>query len=307
MEHYLDVLARENKNLILPKVADQFEAVLSKDLSPNDYHSSMEFVSSSGLKEIAKNSPRHFINMLCENQFGKTEEEPEHFRFGRIAHMMLLEPSKFRERYIAMPDFGDMRSKINREAKEAWTKDQPKDAILLNQKEMDDLTKMAGSILSNPIAKKVLSEGMVESSLFWKDSETNILCRARPDIFQIGGYVVDFKTTQDSSPGIFSNSIRTYRYDLQLAFYYDAVKLVTGKEPEAAVIIACEKKPPFDTGIYMLDDEALEIGRQWYKQALRILKICLEKNKWPGRQARAQMISLPRWSQGDSFPEFNFD
>jgi exodeoxyribonuclease VIII len=307
MEHYLDVLARENKELVLPKIVDSFESVLSKDLSPQDYHGSLEFVSSSGLKEIAKNSPRHFINMLCEQQFGKTEEEPEHFRFGRIAHMMLLEPSKFRENYIAMPDFGDMRSKINREAKEAWVKDQPANAILLNQKEMSDLTRMAGSILSNPIAKKILSEGMVEASLFFRDKDTGILCRSRPDIFQIGGYVVDFKTTQDSSPGVFSNSIRSYRYDLQMAFYYDAVKLVTGKEPEAAVIIACDKKAPFDTGIYMLDDDALETGRQWYKQALRILKVCIEKKKWPGRQARAQMISLPRASSFESFPEFSFD
>lgn len=309
VEHYITRILNKG-GFHLPLITaehDPSKNQLCENVSFEDYVMDWNRMNASALKEMTV-SPAHFIHYLHEQQFEKDEEkEKQHFRFGRAAHLALLEPEKFKKSFVAEPDFGTLKSPKNRAERQAFLDGLDEEAVALNDKEMETLTYMIQSIMNHDKARKVLSTGIPESTVLWRDEETGVLCKARPDYLGTEDYwLVDFKSARDVSPGLFANEVKKYRYDLQLAFYYDGVLAVTGREPSGAVIIAVEKTPPYDTCVYMLDDKSLEHGRQWYKWGLGIYKKCYEAGRWPGRQNnRAQILSLPRSADYETFPEFD--
>ena len=61
--------------------------------------------------------------------------------------------------------------------------------------------------------------------------------------------------------------------------------------------IAIEKTAPHGIGIYNLDRESIEIGRQENERCLAMIAECTKKNAWPGYATEVQTISLPRWAK----------
>lgn len=106
---------------------------------------------------------------------------------------------------------------------------------------------------------------------------------------------------------MFSDAIHRYMYHVQMAFYADGLSCILNEQAESVTFLAVEKKPPYECCVYACDDDMIEHGRQWYNFALMTLKKCIETNQWPGVQNQAQMISLPKRSQYDVFPEFYFN
>lgn len=297
-----------DSKLILPAFAAESFANMIEGMDPEAYHTTHDHVSSSGLKSITE-SPRHFLQKIYDYHNGEEEKEKPHLKFGKVAHMMLLEPAKFKETYVIQPDFGNMRTKSAKQDLENWLKDQKPGAVSITQEEMLTLTHMVESVMSHKKARQLFTEGVPEMSLFFSDQETKIKCRARPDFYSPKQkWLIDFKTTRNVSPGLFSYSIQDFKYHMQMAFYSKAIEACLGTPPEGCVLIAVEKEPPYDTVVYLCSDEMIERGTQRVKWALLTLKRCLETGKWPGRQQdRAEMISLPKKADFETFPEYNFD
>jgi exodeoxyribonuclease VIII len=63
------------------------------------------------------------------------------------------------------------------------------------------------------------------------------------------------------------------------------------------LFIAVEKEPPFAVGLYNLDAESIEIGRQKNEQNLVRLQECIEANNYPAYSTEIQTISLPNWAK----------
>jgi hypothetical protein len=288
------------------------------DLSADSYHADKTRMSSTGLKTMLR-SPRHFLTAWS----GLTEEEGEkdHFRIGRAAHLMLLEPAKFREVYVIEPVHqgltkdGKPTTSLNAEsvkiAKELWRAKQRPDAIIVSEKELDNLVGMIEAVLEHPVAAGMLQNGKPECSLNWTDEETGIMCKARPDyvVDDKNGqlHLIDFKTARDIRSGIFSSDAYRMSYGVQLAFYHDGLVRVLGRQPSTITIIAVEKEAPFESAVYPLADRWFEHGQERYKHAMRLYKKCRDTGKWPRFQQNAQLLEMPNAANFDSLPEFSFE
>lgn len=279
------------------------------DLSPAEeidepaylYHERSDRMNHSLLKHIKK-SPKHFLYELTKEK----EQEKDHFRFGRAAHLAILEPEEFRNRFLVMPNFGPLQSKTNREEKIKWLSEQDKDSVVLTEEEMSKLTEMIREI--SKTTGDLLKNGRAEKTILFTDPDTMIKCKCRPDLitkYEHGPLLIDFKTTRDITPGIFANDIVNYSYANQMSFYADAVSSLIGEKVDCA-IVAVEKEPPFDVAVYILNEDDIEMGRQWNKWALMTYKTCFTSGKWPGKSSAPSELRLSEKTKWKQFPEFNF-
>lgn len=290
----------------MPKIqTEPFTPFVNHDMADTEYHSKKEYMSSSACKMILKKSPYYFLQYWC----GMIEqEEKDYFNFGRALHMALLMPKEFSERYVIKPNFG--RTKVDLALKARFYKEH-EDCVILSETEREQITGMIDSVLDHQIASGMLKEGVAEVSIFFKDEDTNVLCRARPDFIRQDKDtkridIIDVKTTVDAEKFRFASDISKYQYHSQLAFYRDAVEKAYGVGVDSVSILAIEKKFPYDVFLYTLDEEDLEEGRKFYKQALRTYVMARVKDKWPRAQHLAEMIRMPMWSRGEQLPEFDF-
>jgi PDDEXK-like uncharacterized protein DUF3799 len=116
--------------------------------------------------------------------------------------------------------------------------------------------------------------------------------RARPDIYN-DKIIVDLKTTD--SIANFSKSIHNYGYHRQAAMQLDALMILDGKERTFAFFVV-EKKAPYLTACFVLDDAAIEQGRREYYDAALTYHDCIKTGIWPGYEEKFQMISLPKYA-----------
>lgn len=106
----------------------------------------------------------------------------------------------------------------------------------------------------------------------------------------------DIKTSADASPRAFQRDIIKYGYHIQAAMVQDGINHITGKMIDTFVFIVIEKESPHAIGIYELDKESIDKGREEYKLLLEDY-IPYEKNDevkiWPGY--KPTVISLPSY------------
>lgn len=282
---------------------------ITYDESFESYLTDRSCVSSSGLKKIME-SPLHFLWNVTEQLVEDEEDEPEHFKFGRVCHMAILEPSRFREMYITQPYFGAMQSPKNREKRDAWKRDLPEGSLVLTQKQLDDLTHMIDSLMAHPQASSFFKNGKPEVTGRFTHKETGIRCRIRPDYISYADdgnlFIFDIKSTRMENKALFASDAAKKKYDQQLAFYRDGMAQIMGREPQAVALVALVKTPPYPVFVYWMTDEDLAVGRAWNEEALRNLKRSLTTGKWPGPQATGEMIEMPTWRRTEAFPQFDY-
>lgn len=279
---------------VLPEfVGLDFKNHFVENLLDTDYHADKSSISSSGLKEM-RESPNHFYAKWTREV---ESTDTDALKIGRLVHLAILEGGRFHEKRTVMPEFGDMRSPKNREVRDKWLADLPKDMIVLDKDDMATVSGCVVSLSKNDKALKILQEGIAEVSGFWREPHTGLKCRIRPDFIRLkDNWLVDFKTAQDSSMRAFQNSVIKYGYDMQMAFYFDGIEKISGRAPEGAAWVVMEKKPPYDVSVYVLDGVTLEEGRRLYKYNMAKLARCLKENKWPGRNdGKVTDFIYPTW------------
>ena len=128
------------------------------------------------------------------------------------------------------------------------------------------------------------------------------MCRIRCDLLVLDEHgqivaIVDLKTTTDASREEFRRSIANYGYDVQAAFYTDAVKRAIGREVPF-YFLAVESDAPHSVALYRIGQKSIEIGRSKYRMALQLLQWCRENDSWPGYQpfGEEEEIDLAGWS-----------
>jgi len=167
------------------------------DISNSDYHSGPG-ISKTGLDLISQSAG----NYVWHKQAPVDEEKLSALDFGTDFHSFFLEPDDFKK-----------TDEWKRNGITAITAD---DYKKLNQ--------MRDSAMAHPTVKQLMSaQGVAESSVYWRDDETEMLCRCRPDwmISANSGWpgvvIVDVKTTAKIES--VEKSIAEFRYHVQDAFY----------------------------------------------------------------------------------------
>lgn len=287
---------------------NEHEAGIFADIPNATYHGGPG-VSKSGLDLIAR-SPLHYWH--ARNASNDNEPTAAQ-RIGSAAHKLILEPDTFGDEFAVAPDV-DRRTK---DGKALWAEFVEENAgkVVLNESEMDQLEAMRDAVMAHPAARGLLSSvpGRAELSAYWRDAETGVLCRCRPDFWRADGIIVDLKTTDDASPEEFGRSILKWRYHVQAAMYLDGTRAAAEQGggldlivdpaqgegfaaiPEHFLFIVVEKKPPHAVAVYKLDSLSLAHGTAEYRRDLARFAECLANDSWPAFGETVLQTGLPEW------------
>jgi translation elongation factor P/translation initiation factor 5A len=263
------------------------------DIPDKDYHQESDFVSSSHLKHILK-SGKAFLGSYREKAFKTTKA----MEFGKAIHLAILEGEKFKDRFVLMPNFGDLRTAKAKEKKKKFIEDQDPNAVLLDEKQYESTIMMLENVLNHKDAIKLLTDGATEVSGYYVDHETGIPCKIRPDFLNFNlNTLVDLKTSDNCSIKAFERAIDNYGYDFQIEMYADGIKQISGQAPRHKAWLVVENVFPHEVAVYTADKETQEIGQMKYREALRRLRESIDKNTWTGYQQRVQEIGLPYYAK----------
>ena len=282
------------------------EVGVYKGISNDAYHGG-EGISKSGLDLIAR-SPLHYWSKYLDPDRVIEPPTPA-MQLGTAIHSAVLEPDLFASDYVVVPEGAPRRpTKAQLTAKkpsddsiaaiEWWREFDSRygNKTILTADDYTTCTSIQTNVLAHPAARTLIKDGEAELSVLWRDAETGVLCKCRPDWMNYKANVmVDVKSTEDASPEGFQKSIAKYGYHVQAAWYLDGFKAATGTAPKAFVFAAFEKKRPYATAFYYADEAMIELGRILYRERLNAYAECLKRNSWPGYPQQLQPIGLPAW------------
>lgn len=264
---------------------------------PNEQYHASEGFSRSSLMHLKK-SPLHFWHE-CLNPNKPMREAPpvitkvSALEFGNALHTFVLERKLFEQEYIILPKV-NRATKAGKEAyAEAKAIADAENKLILSEEALRVIEDMATSIEKHPDAPDLISDAFIEKSIYWKDVDTNILCKVRPDIWH-SNMIVDLKTTQSGSERDFMRSIYSFGYHIQAGMIQEALRVSQAIRMNNFLFIAIEKEPPYAVAVYQLDDLAIEQGVYEFKELILTLKNLLEQDKWPSYPSAT--ISLPGYA-----------
>lgn len=260
----------------------QFEPGIYRGIPNEDYHAA-HGISSSDLKKIWATTPAHWKHY-------KDHPEPatEAMNLGTAVHALVLEPD-LAEGMIAVAPKVDRRTKIG---KATWEDFQIESAgkLVVTEDQWAKARAMAEKVMAHPQAREALSGGAAEQSVF-TEHHGHIL-KARPDHWT-GPLLSDLKTTADASPDGFQRQAAKLAYHIQAAYY---LHVCSQHAPaEDFVFIAVENFAPFEVACYLLDDDALAIGRDHMHEALQTLLQAKRSGHYPGYSSSVELLGLPGW------------
>lgn len=241
-------------------------------------------VSSSGLRTIFTKSPAHFYATWPGNPECEPPEDTAAFTLGRAAHHLLLSEDFFTTLFIMRPE--ELAGKPwqgNRTECKAWLKDQSvAGRTVLKPDDIKSIRGMARSLAQNSLVMQGILNGGIELTLAWKDKETGVWLKARPDaVPNDSGDVADLKTSVDIGFQL-DRSISKYRYDMQAALVGRGLQEVLDMKMETFSFVFVEKAAPFSTDVLTLHHEDIQYADLDLQVALKVFANCLKTGEWFG-------------------------
>lgn len=263
----------------------------------DDYHDAEicvgPSISSSGLRKLNPDigSPAHFYADWNGNPNRMQDDDRKrHFILGRALHHLLLGEPGFAKAFVEQPaeypdgKTGELKSWNNNAGycREWHVRQSKLNRTPLSQKEIFKLRNMAQSVGRHPMVTDFLT-GLVERSFFWKDKETGIWLKWRPDVVPThSADFADLKMTRSAMPSKIAYTIREYGYYQQAALGRDACRAVLGMDMKSFTYLFVENEPPWCTFDTTMPDDDLDRGARMNRACLRILAKCVRDNHWPG-------------------------
>ncbi|EBA5054340.1 RecE family exodeoxyribonuclease, partial [Salmonella enterica subsp. enterica serovar Cerro] len=211
----------ENGNFTVP---DDIQPGIYYDI-PNEAYHAGPGVSKSQLDDIA-DTPAIY---LWRKNAPVDTEKTKSLDTGTAFHCRVLEPEEFSKRFIIAPEFNRRTSAGKEEEKTFLEECARTGRTVLTAEEGRKIELMYQSVMALPLGQWLVeSGGYAESSVYWEDPETGILCRCRPDkIIPEFHWIMDVKTTADIQR--FRTAYYDYRYHVQDAFYSDGYRAQFGE------------------------------------------------------------------------------
>lgn len=266
--------------------------------SKNEFHVDLEFeryqaadgINATGLKEILR-SPAHY--QVYKTQPAKAETEA--MRFGKLVHMAVLEPARFRFLSVVQPSF-NLRTNAGRDDLAKWRADQDSKAIVMTEADQPRIQGMLAAVEAHPMLCRLLADGKREVSVWWDDPDTKVLCKGRLDFVSAKGVAVDLKTTKDARAEPFARDVVQNMYHVQMAHYLKAGEATGLFAFDQYAWVAIEKEAPFAIAIYVASSVMRGIGEQWRAHATEIYAQAFHADMWPGLPSMATELEPPPWA-----------
>jgi len=222
-----------------------------------------------------------------KHQGGRAERKPSPQMIeGTLGHTCILEPDKFNTSYKVC---GPRNTKAGKqEAKEAIESGRQPITLAQYEKALG----MSIAVNENLLCNSFFVDGLAEQSFFSEDDRTTLPMKARLDWITENDTIVDLKTVAagGASPANFAKQVANFSYHLQAAHYLEMSGM------QRFIFVVVEREPPFQIGVYQLDDDAIAEGRYLRRKALDLIANCQVFNDWPGHTPlEPQTLSLPNW------------
>lgn len=253
-------------------------------------------LSYSSLKKFLK-SPLHFIEYL-NTKFEQSDE----MLLGSVLDCMIFEPNELANRYQKYNKFprrsNDAKAKweeMQQEAKDGkftWV-----DSEIWERAEM-----MESQLKRNPQAMFLINNcGEAQKRLEW--SYNGI-----PTVGYLDGtgtlghtgnrFIVDLKTSSNSSRDFWTRQIINMNYDLQAAMYVYAWKQQYF-ENASFYHIVIENKAPFTVNVYPISTDFIQSATKLYKHTMDQFATCMELEQWDQGysffEEPNQPLEIPDW------------
>lgn len=242
------------------------------------------------------------------------EEPTKAMREGTALHTALFESDRFNDRCITLFDDAPNRptkKQINAKkpsdetlaAIEWWREFDAKSIgkIVLSAEKVVEIHDRCHAIRTDADAGREIHTSPIatEVSMFWRDPETNVPRRGRPDRLRAGNVCVDLKSTVCAAAPAFSRACMEYGHFTQAADYTDALELLTG-EPWRFRWIAAESEPPYLCPVYECSAEGIDLGRKRRVEALTAWRKATESGVFHGYQTGVHQLLPPVWAFRES-------
>lgn len=288
-------------------------------------------ISSTGLRTILADGPASYWIRSHLNPQRLVEPEKAHFALGRAAHTLILGEAGFAREYAVHPveypakprtKGGTPEMKPWHRAAEyckAWERERIDAGLtIISPAQLDQIKGMAGilpwqrdqdnrvpesGLANSALVAEGLLEGDVERTIAWKDEETGVWLRARPDLIpRADKVVVNLKTFSRGDP---LKAIWDHAYHMSEALVAEGLRAVAGVEAEAFVFVFVETTPPHRVVHAELtahidpatgeEIDPIERGMRANRMAIRTFARCLERREWPAATGDVVPAHMPGW------------
>lgn len=263
-------------------------------------------ISSSGIRTMFSKSPAHYFDGSYLNPDREEPKQSEPLLFGRAAHHLLLGEENFAAHFIIRPEtYKDDEGKTkpwsgNARTCKAWLKEAADAGLdVLKLEQLAKIRGMAESLRREPLVKAGILNGAIEHSIIWRDEETGVWLKVRPDaIPNVDMAYADLKTIQDITDDGIERAISDNDLHVQGALVGMACRAVMGREMESFSLVFVEKDRPHCVRVRELMPEDLYLGEEQIRAVLPIFAKAVETGVWHGPgggQQDAQYAGLTPW------------
>lgn len=272
------------------------------NLSNEDYHSDSA-IGCSNIKDLLVSPLKYWRNSSLNPK--RKWKETKSKTIGSALHCYLMEREKFWKEYVVLPEL-DVDSDFYKTesvkedflqnfelfaSKTAKTFKYRGNKTKLSEGEFEQIKEAVEYFESLPTAGELFKDGYAEVSIFWRDEETGLMCKCRPD-YLTPNYIADYKSI--ASIDQIKNSCGNYDYYLQQAFYLEGLTQIRSylrnnfdmvspdefevtKNDHNNFIFAFQDKEDLLVRLKTFNEEVNDWGRDLFRRGLEIYKKSIEK------------------------------
>ena len=246
------------------------------------------------LKSIDQSQLKQFLKNPADWAYHRLNEDhkpTDAMKFGTAFHAYLLGTSDV----VSLPEGESFRSKDNQK----WRDEQLEAGnIIVSYNDMQLLKRMKEGIEQTslmpeyPDYMEIIEQGTKEQCIEWKDRQTGLMLKAKPDLIPVGtDYLVDLKTAQKADAESFAKEVINYGYHIQTVFYRAAVAACKpdafdrgSKAPSTMQFWVFEKSDACDWQPFSISDDnpITNLAATSIRQALLGIALMVKKAKEEG-------------------------
>lgn len=246
------------------------------------------------LKSIDQSQLKQFLKNPADWAYHRLNDDhkpTDAMKFGTAFHAYLLGTSDV----VSPPEGESFRSKDNQK----WRADQLEAGnIIVSYNDMQLLKRMKEGIEQTslmpeyPDYMEIIEQGTKEQCIEWKDRQTGLMLKAKPDLIPAGtDYLVDLKTAQKADAESFAKEVINYGYHIQTVFYRAAVAACKpdafdrgSKAPSTMQFWVFEKTDACDWQPFSISDDnpITNLAATSIRQALLGIALMVKKAKEEG-------------------------
>jgi hypothetical protein len=224
-------------------------------------------------------SPKAFWGRWAYNPDHVEGETTAALDFGKAVHCLLLGDEKFSDQFVVRPkEFPDYRTK----AAQQWRDDVVKSGkTIVTPDQIETIRRISKDANDYPLVQQGILNGDIELTLCWKDEETGIWLKARPDAVSAEGIYADLKTASKFEEDFLEKQVFDAGYYLQGAI----TRMVTSKlkmpfETFVLVYVLNDLVP--DTTHVELSPHDIDRGERAVRWCLKTIRDGLDTGIWSG-------------------------